>query len=343
MIITRAPLRVSFFGGGTDYPAHFLEHGGAVLGSAIDQYSFITASPFRSEGLFDYAIRVTYREIEHVNTLDELKHVPIREALRKCGFDRDIEVHHIADLPAKTGLGSSSSFVVSLLQALHKLGGRDVKGIDLAYEAIHFERQILGESVGCQDQAFAAMGGFNVIEFRREDDISVHPLPISISRIAELESHLMMFYSGITRRAEDVVKTQLANVSDNKERYMRMRRQVDQAYDIITKGGSLTPFGELLDLAWAEKRALHNVISNPEIDSMYDRAKAAGAIGGKLLGAGGGGFLMLFVPPERQLAVEAALDGHCLVRPGLSAPGSDVIFNGTRMRHPPANIHQIRA
>lgn len=334
MIITRAPLRVSFFGGGTDYPSHFIEHGGAVLGSAIDQFAFITASPFRSEGLFDYAIRVTYREIELVRDLEDMKHVPIREALRKCGFDRDIEVHHIADLPAKTGLGSSSSFVVSLLQALHKLGRRDVSGIDLAYEAIHFERHILDESVGCQDQTFAAVGGFNMIEFRREDDISVHPVPISNRRLHELESHLMMFYSGITRRAEDVIKTQLTKVADNKERYLRMRQQVDQAYDILVRSGSLTPFGELLDQAWMEKKALHSVISNPEVDGMYDRAKAAGAIGGKLLGAGGGGFLMLFVPPERQPAVEAALSGHCLIRPGLSAPGSDVIFNGTRMRTP---------
>ena len=334
MIITRAPLRVSFFGGGTDYPSHFVEHGGAVLGSAIDQYAFITASPFRSEGLFDYAIRVTYREIENVGHVDDIKHVPFREALKASGFDRDVELHYIADLPAKTGLGSSSSFVVALLQALHKLNGRDVKGIDLAYEAIHFERHVLGESVGCQDQTFAAVGGFNMIEFRREDDISVHPLPVSLGRVAELESHLMMFYSGITRRAEDVVKTQLTKVADNKDRYLRMRRQVDAAYDILTRSGSLTPFGELLDQAWMEKKALHSVISNPEIDEMYDRAKAAGAIGGKLLGAGGGGFLMLFVPPERQAAVEAALSGHCLVRPGLSAPGSDVIFNGTRMRAP---------
>lgn len=342
MIITRAPLRVSFFGGGTDYPSHFIEHGGAVLGSAIDQYAFITASPFRSEGLFDYAIRVTYREIELVRKLEDLKHVPIREALKKCGFERDIEIHHIADLPAKTGLGSSSSFVVSLLQALHKLAGRDVSGIDLAYEAIHFERHILGESVGCQDQTFAALGGFNVIEFRREDDISVHPVPVSLSRLKELEAHLMMFYSGITRRAEDVVKTQLTKVADNKDRYLRMREQVDLAYDIIARGGSLAPFGELLDRAWMEKKALHSVISNPEIDGMYERAKVAGALGGKLLGAGGGGFLMLFVPPERQPAVEAALAGHCLVRPSLSAPGSDVIFNGTRMRSPVAALHHSR-
>lgn len=341
MIITRAPLRVSFFGGGTDYPSHFLANGGAVLGSAIDQYAFMTASRLKSEGLLDYSIRCSYREIEHVKTLDELKHVPLREALRYCGFDRDVELHHIADLPAKTGLGSSSSFVVSLLQALHKLAGRDVGGLELAYQAINFERNILGESVGCQDQTFAALGGFNVIEFRREDDISVTPLPVTPARMAELEGQLMMFYSGVTRKAEDVVRTQLTRVDDNKERYLRMRRQVDKAYDILTGGGSLAAFGALLDEAWTEKKALHSVISVPAIDDMYERAKAAGAIGGKLLGAGGGGFLMLFVPPERQAEVEAALRDHRLVRPQLAAPGSSVIFDGMKLRAPVAELRKV--
>lgn len=341
MIITRAPLRVSFFGGGTDYPAHFLAHGGAVLGSAIDQYAFMTASRFKSEGLFDYSIRCSYREIEHVSALDDLRHVPIREALRHCGFDRDVELHHIADLPAKTGLGSSSSFVVSLLQALHKLAGREASGLDLAYQAINFERNILGESVGCQDQTFAAVGGFNVIEFRREDDISVTPISISPARMEDLEDHLMMFYTGLTRKAEDVVKTQLTKVTDNKDRYLRMRKQVDRAYAVLTGTGSLAGFGTLLDEAWAEKKALHSVISNPEIDGMYDRAKAAGAIGGKLLGAGGGGFLMLCVPPERQAAVEAALRDHCLLRPRLAAPGSSVIFDGLKMRAPVAELRKV--
>jgi D-glycero-alpha-D-manno-heptose-7-phosphate kinase len=341
MIITRAPLRVSFFGGGTDYPSHFLAHGGAVLGSAIDQYAFMTASRFKSEGLFDYSIRCSYREIEHVSGLDELRHVPIREALRYCGFDRDVELHHIADLPAKTGLGSSSSFVVSLLQALHKLAGREASGLDLAYQAINFERNILGESVGCQDQTFAAVGGFNVIEFRREDDITVTPIPVSPARMEDLEDHLMMFYTGLTRRAEDVVKTQLTKVTDNKDRYLRMRKQVDKAYAVITGNGSLASFGMLLDEAWLEKKALHSVISNSEIDGMYDRAKAAGALGGKLLGAGGGGFLMLWVPPERQAAVEAALPDHCLVRPRLAAPGSSVIFDGLKMRAPVAELRKV--
>ena len=346
MIITRAPFRVSFFGGGTDYPEHFLKHGGAVLGSAIDQYTFITTSPFRSKGLFDYSIRVTYRDIELVNELDEMKHAPIREALRKLGFHRDIEIHHIADLPAKTGLGSSSSFVVALLQALHKQAGRDVSGITLAYEAIHFERHILGDSVGCQDQTFAAVGGFNVLEFRREDDIEVHPVPLSPQRIQELQSHLMMFYTGMTRRAEEVAKIQVAKMDENRDRYLRMRRQVDQAYAMLVKGASLTPFGEFLDAAWMEKKALHSVISNPAIDSMYKRAKEAGALGGKLLGAGGGGFLMLFVPPEKQQKVQAALADHCLVRPGLSSPGAEVIFDGSKLRAPsgPATLRgQSRA
>lgn len=341
MILTRAPLRVSFFGGGTDYPDHFLRHGGAVLGSAIDQYSFITASRMQSKGLLDYSVRVTYREIELVREAAQLRHAPIREALRHCGYDRDVEIHHIADLPAKTGLGSSSSFVVSLLQGLRHLCGKTISGLDLAYEAIAFERMVLKESVGCQDQVFAAVGGFNVVEFRREDDIVVHPLPVSRTRIQELESCLMMFYTGLERRAEDVVRAQLSNIAINTDRYRRMRAQVDKAHDLLTGNGSLAAFGELLDAAWREKRALHSVISNAAVDRMYEKAMEAGALGGKLLGAGAGGFVLFFVPPDRQRRVEAALADHCLIRPHLAAPGSMVIFDGMDARAPMAERRRV--
>jgi D-glycero-alpha-D-manno-heptose-7-phosphate kinase len=341
MIVTRAPLRVSFFGGGTDYPDYFLTHGGAVLGSAIDQYSFITASRIQSKGLLDYSIRLTYREIELVDDVDGVKHVPMREALRRCGYSRDVEIHHIADLPAKTGLGSSSSFSVSLLQALNKLDGRDVAGLDLAYDAIEFERQTLGENVGCQDQTFAAVGGFNLIEFRGEHDIDVHPVVISDERLSELEDCLFMFYSGVSRRAEEVVKLQLGKVSANIERYKAMRGQVDRAHDILVTNKPLSAFGELLDEAWSQKRALHSVISNPVIDEMYARAKAAGALGGKLLGAGAGGFVLFFVPQENQAAVRMALADHHLVRPRLRAPGCSVIFDGTKMRAPQLSLRKV--
>lgn len=343
MLITRAPLRVSFFGGGTDYPAHFREHGGAVIGSALDQYAFITASEFRSIGLFDYTIRATYRQIENVSALDDLQHVPIREALRRCGFAANVEIHHIADLPAKTGLGSSSSFTVSLLQALYKLRGRDISGLELAYEAIDFERNTLRESVGCQDQTFAAVGGFNVLEFRREDDIGVHPVNLSADRLQELEASLFMVYSGVTRAAEDVVKAQLTQVDQNKDRYLRMRRQVDEAYQILTGNKPLSAFGELLDKAWQEKKALHSVISNPVIDEMYSMAKSSGAIGGKLLGAGGGGFLLLFVPPQRMAQVQSAMSNYCTIRPQFGAPGSSVIFDGSRMRSPVTELRKVSA
>src|SRR4029079_12579818 len=177
--------------------------------------------------------------------------------------------------------------------------GRTQSGMELAYEAIAFERQVLKESVGCQDQVFAAVGGFNVIEFRREDDIVVHPIPISPARLLELESCLMMFYTGLERRAEDVVKAQLENVGANTDRYRRMRAQVDRAHDLLTGSAPLAIFGELLDAAWKEKRALHSVISNSNVDAIYAKAIDAGALGGKLLGAGAGGFMLFFVPPER--------------------------------------------
>jgi len=212
--------------------------------------------------------------------------------------------------------------------------GRTLSGLELAYEAIAFEREVLKESVGCQDQVFAAVGGFNTIEFRREDDIVVRPVPISHARLLELESCLMMFYTGLERRAEDVVKAQLTNVAFNTDRYRRMRAQVDRAFDLLTGNAPLSYFGELLDAAWKEKRALHGIISNSSVDTMYEKAMESGALGGKLLGAGAGGFMLFFVPPERQRRVEAALANHCLIRPHLDAPGSTVIFDGMNARQP---------
>ncbi|MCJ9429980.1 hypothetical protein [Kordiimonas marina] len=331
MIITQAPLRVSFFGGGTDYPDHFLEHGGAVLGSAIDQYAFITASRFDSK-MFDYAVRISYRKTEIVQNLEEISHTPFKEALRLCGLEKDAEVNYFADLPAKTGLGSSSSFSVALLQALNALTGNKLSGLDLAYAAIDFERRVLGERVGCQDQTFAAVGGFNVLEFVKEDDIRVTPLNLSDERQEELNQHILMVYTGITRRAEEVVQTQLKDVSSNRERYFRMRKQVDKAYNIITGTGAVTPFCELLHEAWEEKRSLHSVISNPEIDTIYAKARAGGAIGGKLLGAGAGGFLMLLAPPEKHAAIREILQDYIFLTPTLNAPASHIVFDGTGRR-----------
>lgn len=337
MIVSQAPLRISFFGGGTDYPEHFLANGGAVLGTAIDQSTLVAAAHFHS-AFFDHTIRISYRRIEMVDHVDAIEHTPFREALRYFGFERDIELHCMADLPAKTGLGSSSTFVVALLQTLNALKGREVSGLQLAYEAIHFERSILREAVGCQDQTLAAVGGLNVLEFRAEDDIRAHHVPLDEDRMLALQNHLMLVYTGITRSAEDMAKLQLARMVENKAAYMRLRRHVDLGYLILTDGGPICRFGDLLHEAWCEKRALHPSVSNSAIDDLYERARASGALGGKLLGAGGGGFLLLFVPPERQPGLCQILSGFPVLRPRINAPGARLILAPSQRQAPVSRV-----
>ncbi len=324
MIISRAPLRVSFFGGGTDYPEHFASEGGAVLGTAIDKSIYITANRFHSE-LFDYSIRVAYRKVELVQSVDQIEHAPFRETLKRCGIARDIELNHIADLPAFTGLGSSSSFTVALLQALHAYCGRYRSGIDLAYEAIHLERHVFRDSVGCQDQVFAAVGGFNLIEFRAEDDIQVYRVPISPQRLSQLRDHLMICFTGIRRSASEVAAKQIRKISHNRSALLRIRRLVDEACNVLVSDRNLSRFGELLHESWMCKRSLHEEVSSGAIDQLYDRAMSAGALGGKLLGAGNGGFLLLFVPPEKKSRVRQALGNPVELKIGLGAPGCQII------------------
>lgn len=325
MIITRAPVRISFLGGGTDYPEHFLRHGGAVLGTAIDKFSYVTAHHHLST-MFDYKIRVQYRKVESVNSIDEIEHNVFRECLRFCGIERDIEIHAVANLPAFTGLGSSSAFTVSLLNVLHAFKGEFVRPIDLAYEAIHIERHALGDRVGCQDQTFAAVGGFNVFEFRAEDDIVVHRIPLSRARIQEFEQHLFVVFTGITRRASEVVAKQLARVNDNTATLLHMRRLVDAGWNVLTSSGPIEQFGSLLHESWQAKRSLDAGVSGDVIDELYARGIAAGALGGKLLGAGGGGFLLFFAPPERHDRLRSALGELNHVPFSIDAPGSQIVY-----------------
>ncbi|WP_107667581.1 GHMP kinase [Cyanothece sp. BG0011] len=326
MLISRAPVRISFFGGGTDYPEYFLEHGGAVLATAIDKFSYVTASPFPSH-LFDYLIRVSYRKVELVKTVEDIEHKVYRECLKFCDLDKDIELHNVADLPAFTGLGSSSAFTVSLLQALHSFKGEFVKPLDLAYEAIYVERHLVKDRVGCQDQLMSAMGGFNLVEFRTEDDIIVNRVAISPQRLAEFEAHLFIVFTGIKRRAAKVVEKQLKRVNDNTETLKQMRKMVDQGWDILTSNQSLSAFGELLDKAWIAKRSLDTVISNPEIDHLYQLGQEAGAWGGKLLGAGAGGFMLFFAPPEVHPKLAQTFANHQVLSVKINAPGSQIIFS----------------
>lgn len=326
MVISRTPLRISFFGGGTDYPEFFRHESGAVLATAIHHFNHVTASRFPSH-LFDYSIRVSYRKVELVRKVDEIEHRVYRECLRFVGVERDIELHAVADLPAFSGLGSSSSFTVALLHALHAYKNESVTPAQLANEAIYIERERLNESVGCQDQVMAAFGGMNLIEFRGENQFQVHPVTVPASRLRELEAHFVLVFTGLIRKASDMAAVQVQRIPDNRQTLREMRAMVDRGYQILTGNTPLSAFGEMLDEAWQKKRALAAVISSPAIDDLYTRARQAGALGGKLLGAGGGGFLLFFVPPERHASFERAMEGRAVLHVSINAPASRIIFS----------------
>ncbi|OLE45614.1 MAG: GHMP kinase [Cyanobacteria bacterium 13_1_40CM_2_61_4] len=326
MIISRAPLRISFFGGGTDYPEYFLAEGGAVLATAIDKFCHVTASPFLSH-LFDYSIRLSYRKVELLRSTDDIEHNVYRVCLKLCGLEKDIELHTMADLPAFTGLGSSSTFTVSLLHALHSFKGEFITPRELACEAIHVERDLLHENVGCQDQVMAAYGGFNLVEFRTEREFEVTRVPLSPRRLEQLERHLILVFTGIKRKASDVVALQLQRVAANRTTLRSLRAMVYEAHDVLTSQRPIAELGELLHRTWVAKRSLDDSISNTEIDSIYERGRKAGAIGGKLLGAGGGGFMLFFAPPERHAGLSETFSDQQVLTVKLNAPGSQIIFS----------------
>jgi len=325
MIISQTPYRISFLGGGTDYPAYFEKHGGAVLGTAIDKSGFISVTHFHAR-LFDYSVRIAYRQVECVKTIDELQHAPFRECLRRCGIFTDVEINYTGELPAFSGLGASSSFVVGLLNALHAYRSESVRPLDLAREAIEIEQDVLKEAVGCQDQAFAALGGLRVIEFRPGREIVAHAVPLAHARLEEFQQHLLVFHTGIRRRAADAAAEQIRNVGNNLDRLASMRRMVDDGYDILTGSGSLDAFGELLHEGWVLKSELDPCVAIPPIRAMYEDGLRAGALGGKLLGAGSGGCMLFFTPPEKHEAVRAALKHLVEIPVKINAPGSRIVY-----------------
>lgn len=305
MIISRTPFRVSFFGGGTDYPKWFQEHGGVVLSTSIDKYCYITCRYLPQ--FFEHNYRIVYSKIENVRTIDEIVHPAVRAVLGYYHCEKGLEIHHDGDLPARSGLGSSSSFTVGLINAVMALSGSYISKEELAAQAIDIEQNVIGESVGSQDQVSAAFGGFNRIEFLRDGSFQVTPIVLRKDRLHELQDSLMLYFTGLSRNAPEIAQSKIENFKNRETELLRMKAMVDEAILLLQGNGPIADFGRLLHESWQYKRTLSSKVTTPEVDAIFDIAMANGAIGGKLLGAGGGGFVLLVVPPERQAQVREKL------------------------------------
>jgi D-glycero-alpha-D-manno-heptose-7-phosphate kinase len=328
IVITRTPVRISFLGGGTDYREFFAQHGGgAVLATAIDKFSYITVSSLLD--YFDYKLRVTYRKTELANAIDAIEHPSVRECMRFLRAPLPIEIHYMGDLPARTGLGSSSSFTVGLLHALHAYRGEEVGPQQLAHEACTVEHEWIKERVGYQDQYMAAFGGLRHVQFRSDHDIHVAPVPLPPARLQEFRDHLLIFYTGLTRLAHEVLKEQIAKTTagDNTAALFEMRTLVDEGVRVLSGSAPISAFGALMHRAWELKQSLSSAISNPAITAAYGAARRAGAVGGKLLGAGGGGFLLFVAPPDAHAGIRAALHELKELPFAFEHGGSQVIFH----------------
>jgi D-glycero-alpha-D-manno-heptose-7-phosphate kinase len=324
MIITRTPLRVSLAGGGTDLPSFYRTHGGgAVTSAAIDRYVHVLVNE-----KFDRSIRVAYSRTENVERLDDLQHGLVREAMRLTGVTEALEIHTIADIPSEgTGLGSSSSLTVGLLNALYASRGVLKDPAELASEACRIEIEILGGTLGKQDQYIAAFGGLRYFEFNPDETVRTTPIPLPAEARRAFSAHLSLFYTGITRQAQGILKEQDARTEQNVDALVRLRELARDARDGLLRR-EWQRVGETLDEGWQLKRSLSGGITTSAIDSAYDRAKAAGAYGGKVTGAGGGGFLLIVHPPERSAQIESALSPMRRLPIQITPEGSRILFVG---------------
>jgi len=325
MVITSTPLRISFFGGGTDYPVWYREHGGAVLATTIDKSCFITCRwlpPF-----FEYHSRISYTKVENVGTNSVIQHPSVRGCLEYLGMNEGVEIHHIADLPARTGLGTSSAFTVGLLHGLYALRNQMRDKHSLAMEAIKVEQDILKESVGAQDQVSAAYGGLNRINFGKDGSVNVNPVLTSAERLAELEGHLALYFTGFSRIASEIAQEQIRQTPNRTRELEAMRSLVDEAEAVLTNSNRpIAEFGRLLHESWSIKKTLTQRITNPAIDEIYEAGISAGALGGKLLGAGQGGMMVFVVPPERREALRIRLKSLLCIPFKFSNRGSHVVL-----------------
>lgn len=323
MIISRTPYRISFFGGGTDYPIWYQENGAAVLTSTINHYCYLhcrVLPPF-----FNHKYRIVWREVEEVSKHNQIKHPAVRAILEHLAFELGIEIHHQGDLPARSGLGSSSAFTVGLLNAIYALRGAMQSKYELASQAIHIERNILQENVGIQDQIETAFGGLNKIIIHPDGQFEVHPLLLPLTRLQELHDHLLLFFTGISRTASDIASDKIKAIPGKKLELLGIQQMVNEAIQILTNGTDLTDLGRLLHESWMLKRRISSKISTTFIDKIYSKALKAGALGGKLLGAGGGGCMLFFVKPENRLQLCKALKDLLLIPFEFEKTGSQII------------------
>ena len=323
MIISRTPFRTSFLGGGTDYPGWLHRHKGAVLAKTIDKYRYISCRylpPF-----FEHKSRIIYSKMEHIHRVDDIDHPAVREVLKFLDINQGIEIHHDGDLPARTGLGSSSSFTVGLLNSLYALKGIMPTKERLAREAVYIEQVMCKDNVGCQDQTLAAYGGFNYIEFGGVNHLGVRQVTVSVEKTRALENHLMLYFTGFSRTASQIAAHQIKNIPRKTRELKIMYAMVQEAVKVLN-GNDVLRFGKMLHESWMLKRRLSDRVSTPLIDELYESARRSGAIGGKLLGAGGGGFVLLFAPPDRQKRIREKLKKFLLVPFRFENLGTQIIF-----------------
>jgi D-glycero-alpha-D-manno-heptose-7-phosphate kinase len=324
MIITSTPLRISFFGGGTDYPVWYREHCGAVLSTTIDKSCYITCR--RLPPFFEYHSRISYSRVENVAENNAIEHPSVRACLQYLNIQEGVEIHHVADLPARTGLGTSSAFTVGLLLGLYALKNQMRDKRSLNGDAIYVEQELLKEAVGSQDQTSATYGGFNRINFHTDGAIEVQRILTPPNRLEELEQHLALYFTGFSRTASEIATEQLKVTPHKKKELEAMMQLVDEAESIVTSPNrSLDDFGRLMHDSWQIKRSLTQKISNANIDEIYEAGLSVGALGGKLLGAGGGGFMLFYVPPEKRQALRERLKRLLCVPFGFSSRGSHVV------------------
>lgn len=324
MIISRTPYRISFFGGGTDYHSWYQQHGAAVLSTTINHYCYLHCRilpPF-----FDAKSRIVWSKIEEVFDHEKIQHPAVRAVLKYLEINQGVEINHQGDLPARAGLGSSSAFTVGLLHAMYALRGMISSKRELSCEAIYIERDILKENVGVQDQIATAYGGLNKITVRPDGEFEVKPLILSFARLGELHDHLLLFFTGVSRSASEIAAEKIRCIPQKHYELVQMQNMVDEAERILCTGQDIHLFGELLHETWMLKRQISDKIAPTFINEIYSKAKNAGAIGGKLLGAGGGGFMLFFVKPEDKPQVCEALKNLLLVPFEFEASGSQIIF-----------------